>query len=103
MSVALVQPGIGSEERRSPSGMQSLLAFYRDAAAATDATLIVTPQLAMPKSVNAMPAAWLSQVQQSLVTRGSDLLLGAYVEGDGDALYNGVLSFGASGTQRYLR
>jgi apolipoprotein N-acyltransferase len=103
MSVALVQPGIGSEQRRSPEGMQSLLAFYRDAAAATDAVLVVTPQLAMPKSVNALPSAWLSQVQQPLVTRGADLLLGVYVEGNGEALYNGVLSLGASGTQRYLK
>jgi apolipoprotein N-acyltransferase len=103
MSAALVQPGIGSEQRRSPDGMQSLLAFYRNAAAASNAALVVTPQLALPKSVNALPTAWLSQLQQSLVTRGADLLLGVYVEGNGDALYNGVLSLGASGTQRYLK
>jgi apolipoprotein N-acyltransferase len=103
MSVALVQPGIGSEQRRSPDGMRSLLAFYRDAAAATNAALVVTPQLAMPKSVSALPSAWLSQVQQPLLTRGADLLLGVYVEGNGEALYNGVLSLGASGPQRYLK
>ncbi len=103
MSAALVQPGLGSEQRRSPDSTRALLAYYQHAAASSGASLVVTPQLAVAKSVNALPAAWLSDVHHSLASRRADLLLGAYAEGDGDALYNGVLSIGASGTQQYLK
>jgi apolipoprotein N-acyltransferase len=103
LNAALVQPGPISQARRGAEGVHTLLSSYLETAASTNAELVVTPQLALPRSLGALPAAWLAQLRRSLTERGADLLLGVYVEGGGDALYNGVLSIGMSGTQQYLK
>jgi apolipoprotein N-acyltransferase len=113
LPVALIQPGRASSEwagsaHRSDreNGERALLTYYLEAASAaarSGARLIVTPQLALPKTLTAIPPSYIDALEQPLSREGSDLLLGVYFDASDDALYNGLLAVGASGEQRYLK
>jgi apolipoprotein N-acyltransferase len=103
LQIALVQPGDKAAAQHDPAAVQDLLAYYRDAALTSDARLLVTPQLAIPKTVGAVPATYWQSLDRSLARRGADLLMGVFVAADNGSLYNAALSLGASGPQRYLK
>jgi apolipoprotein N-acyltransferase len=103
LQVALVQPGDKAAAQHDPAAVQNLLAYYLDAAVSNDARLLVTPQLAIPKTVDAVPANYWQSLDRSLAKRGADLLMGIFVAADNGSLYNAALSVGASGSQRYLK
>jgi apolipoprotein N-acyltransferase len=103
LSATLVQPGLSSDQRHSEGAVQTLLHHYRDAVATSRAAVVITPQLALPKSVAALPPGYLESVARLASQRQADLLLGLYVEASDGGLHNAVVSFGASGTQRYLK
>jgi apolipoprotein N-acyltransferase len=100
---ALVQPGDKRPAESGAAAAAELMTYYRDAALDSSAQLIVTPQLALPKSADAVPARYWSELHHSLARRGADLLMGVYVASDSDGLYNAALALGASGRQRYLK
>lgn len=113
LPVASIQPGrassdwVGSTSRSDRNrGGHAMLAYYLDAVKAASrsrAKLIVTPQLALPKTLAAIPANYLEELDQSLAQAGSDLLLGLYFDTPDGTLYNGLLAVGTSGEQRYLK
>jgi apolipoprotein N-acyltransferase len=104
LTVALVQSGMPSREKSNPANIERILAFYRSALLAADSQLIVTPQLAIPKTPQALPPGYLSTLHHLLQQHGADALLGIHVESaDGHGLYNGVLGVGTSGLQQYLK
>jgi apolipoprotein N-acyltransferase len=103
LQIALVQPGDKAAAQHDPAAVQNLLAYYRNAALNSDARLLVTPQLAIPKTVDAVPATYWQSLDRSLAQRGADLLMGVFVAADSGSLYNAALSLGASGPQRYLK
>jgi apolipoprotein N-acyltransferase len=103
LSATLVQPGLSSDQRHGERAVQMLLHRYRDAVATSQAAVVITPQLALPKSAAALPPGYLESVARLASERQADLLLGLYVEAADGGLHNAVMSLGASGTQRYLK
>ncbi len=102
LNTALLQPGDKSLAQSDAAAAQELLTYYHDAALASSARLVVTPQLAIPKTIQAVPDAYWNSMRQALSQRQADILMGAYV-GEDDALFNAAMSFGASGPQHYLK
>lgn len=109
LPVTLIQPGQAlvdwKREGGSPSTAtaQSLMAHYAQMAGASAPGLVLTPQLALPKTAAALPEAYWLELQRTLDTRQADLLLGLYFDAPDGLLYNGMLALGPSGTQRYLK
>lgn len=106
LNVALVQSGVTSQtkERLDAAATKQLMSFYLEAIESSDAELIVTPQLAIPKTVTALPTNYLTLLDNTLKAKHADALIGMYFEaGQGAGLFNGALGVGASGTQHYLK
>lgn len=103
LAATLVQPGLSSDQRQSDSAVQALLRHYRDAVLTSQAALVVTPQLALPKTAAALPPGYLEDMARIARQRQTDLMLGLFAEGQDGGLHNALLSLGASGTQRYLK
>jgi apolipoprotein N-acyltransferase len=103
LAATLVQPGLSSDQRQSESAVQALLLHYRDAVASSQAALVVTPQLALPKTEAALPPGYLEVIARVARQRQADLMLGLFSEGQAGGLHNAVLLLGASGIQRYLK
>jgi apolipoprotein N-acyltransferase len=102
LPVSLVQPAEKASAQHDSKATHELLQFYRDAALSSNAGLIVTPQLAIPKTITAVDQAYWSELNQALIQRSADMLVGVYIGAD-DKLYNTVMSLGSSGLQRYLK
>lgn len=104
VEVALVQSGLDSDTKVRPEVLPDILSRYQREALQTSAQLVVTPQLAIPKTPGALPPGYLSRLQGALALRGADALIGMYFDGpDHKGLFNGVLGLGASGPQHYLK
>jgi apolipoprotein N-acyltransferase len=103
LNATLVQPGMTSDQRQSDAAVQKLLRQYRDAAAGARSAVVITPQLALPKTTAALPAGYLEDLATQAGQRQADLLLGLYAEAPASGVYNSVLILGASGAQRYLK
>ena len=104
LAVLLVQSGIPTEDKAAAASTSKLLDLYFDAARQSSADLIVTSQLAIPKTVQALPLAYRAALDEILLAKQADMLLGLYFEGNrANQPFNGVLSVGYSGTQHYLK
>jgi apolipoprotein N-acyltransferase len=115
VNVAVIQPGRASSQWAPPAasypnarqaGMQALLDHYltaADTASAGGARLIVTPQLALPKALSALPDVYLRTLEQTVARNDADVLLGLYTDTPNGPPYNSLLGLGTSGRQRYLK
>ena len=104
LNVDLVQSGMPSKEKFEQAATANILGFYRRALESSTADLIVTPQLAIPKTADSLPVGYLAGLQESLQHRRADALLGIHFGTDeSPQLYNGVLALGQSGWQRHLK
>jgi apolipoprotein N-acyltransferase len=103
LNATLVQPGLTSNQRHDDAAVQELLHRYANAAAGARAAVVVTPQLALPKTTAALPEGYLEDLAKQAGHRQADLLLGLYAEAPAGGVYNSVLVLGASGAQRYLK
>jgi predicted amidohydrolase len=100
----LVQSGIATEDKVATAATSGLQDLYFDAARRSHVDLIIGSQLAIPKVVQALPPAYLADLGELLHGRRADMLLGVYFPGaDSKRPFNGVLSIGHSGLQRYLK
>ncbi len=104
IDVALVQSGIAADEKADDAAVQRILRFYKESIESAGADLIVTPQLAIPKTVSALPEDYLHHLEDALERNGADALIGMYFDAPaGGGLLNGVLALGASGRQHYIK
>lgn len=104
LNVDLVQSGMPSKEKFAEAATADILGFYRRALWSSTADLIVSPQLAIPKTADSLPVGYLAGLHESLKHRRADALLGIHFGTDeSPQLYNGVLALGQSGWQRYLK
>lgn len=104
LGATLVQSGLTSQAKQTDAAVGQALELYRRAAATGADALVLTPQLAIPKTPGALPPGYLQQLQGLLQRRNADALLGMHFESAGPGgLFNGVLALGASGPQRYLK
>lgn len=84
------------------AGIAELLGVVLHAAATSPGQLLLTPQLMLPKTEQALPTGLLDEVRSRLNARDADLLLGLYAQAP-NGFYNAAISLGTSGDQRYLK
>lgn len=87
-------PTSPNSEPAAQSG--ALLLQLLEQAAQAEGELLITPQLALEKTAQALPPGYLQLLQNALAQRQSELLLGMYLDA-GEGLHNGALALGASG------
>lgn len=97
LQAAFVQAPPGSEASTGQA-----LNTLMQAAAESPARLLITPQLMLAKTEQALPPGLLDQARRRLAMHDADLLLGLYAQAP-DGFYNSVLGLGASGDQHYLK
>jgi apolipoprotein N-acyltransferase len=104
MKVALLQPG---DDGNAPvSGHRALVHWfdhYRGLALNSNAQLVVTPQLALPNSVQAIPEVQWKLLAEELSQRDQNMLIGVSDKAPSDRLYNATLALGVSGFQQYQK
>lgn len=103
LTVDLVQSGIPSKDKFDDRAAGKILALYDGALRSSSADLIVTSQLSIPKTEEALPVGYLARLQDDLQHERRDALLGLYIDGGPAQLFNGVVALGQSGVQRYLK
>ena len=106
LSATLIQSGLANKTGAASdtSGIAKTLAAISNAARNGPANLIVTAELALPKTTAALPSAFLHDLQSTLASKSGDALLGIHFsDNNTPGFYNGALGLGASGEQRYLK
>jgi apolipoprotein N-acyltransferase len=104
ISVELVQSGPTAVPGAEASQLQQALAFHADTIRHSTAQLVVSSQLAVAKTPEALPQGFLGRLNAHLQEAGADALIGMHFSsGVPNAYYNGVLAIGSSGVQRHLK
>jgi apolipoprotein N-acyltransferase len=100
----LIQGGAVPEGNFSGPDAARRLAFYADAVATSNARLMITPQLALRKTPDALPPGYLAAIDARLKARDADLLIGLHLaSGRPNGYYNAAIALGDGGAQRYLK
>jgi apolipoprotein N-acyltransferase len=96
--IALLQPANAS------STASDTLGWYAERIAEGGAELVVTPQLALPKTPAALPPGYLDHIDAALRDQRADALIGMHLpDPTGSALHNAVLALGRSSPQLYVK
>lgn len=104
ISAELLQHGAASTPGTESAHVLQVLGFQAEAIRTSSADLIVSSQLAITKTPEALPPNYLSKIDAVLKQRGADALLGMYFESEtSNEYFNGVQLVGSSGEQRYLK
>ncbi|MGB7542380.1 MAG: apolipoprotein N-acyltransferase [Burkholderiales bacterium] len=99
--VALLQGNIPQELKFQAERYTATLATYRRLIAGSSAQLIVLPETAIPRFLDAVDAHYLNDIAQLARERRADLVVGVPVRDQGGRYFNSVVSIGVSPTQRY--
>lgn len=104
LPIELVQTGASPDDSANAIVAGRALKMVAEVVASSHARLIVTPQFAIPKTPEALPPGYLSDLDRRLEAKNADVLLGMYFLSDtADEYYNGVAGIGASGEQHYFK
>jgi len=103
LKVALVQGNIAQSLKFEPSRYAGTLATYLRLVEGTDARLIVLPETAIPRFLNAIDARYLDRLAEHARRHNGDLLLGVPMADHAGRYYNSVVTLGASPTQSYSK
>jgi apolipoprotein N-acyltransferase len=68
---------------------------------ASDAKLVVLPETAIPRFLDAVDPGYLRDIARSAAGRGADVLMGVPIRDADGRYFNSVISVGASPAQRY--
>ena len=99
--VALLQGNIPQEMKFRAERYLAMLATYKRLIEASHAQLIVLPETAIPRFLDAVDPLYLKDIARTAIERHADLIIGVPIR-DGDGRYfNSVVSLGVSPTQRY--
>jgi apolipoprotein N-acyltransferase len=99
--VALLQGNISQDLKFQANRYASTLAAYKRLVEASDARLIVLPETAIPRFLNAVDPAYLNDIARTAAGREADVLLGVPIRDPDGRYFNSVISLGASPPQRY--
>lgn len=103
-SAELLQQGTAATPGLESAHVLDVLHFQAETIGASSASLLVSSQLAIPKTPEALPPHYLSRLEAVLRQRSADALLGMYFTShEADEYFNGVQVLGGSGEQRYLK
>jgi apolipoprotein N-acyltransferase len=101
LSVALLQGNIEQSLKFDPRRYARTLETYAQLAEATPARLIVFPETAVPRFLDAVDPAYLRRLEAIARRNQGDLLLGVPTRGSSDEFFNSVITLGTSPVQVY--
>ena len=101
LRVALLQGNISQDLKFQAGRYASTLATYRRMIESSDARLIVLPETAIPRFLDAVDPGYLRDIAQNAARRGADVLIGVPIRDPDGRYFNSVISVGASPAQRY--
>ena len=101
VSAVLLQGNIEQSLKFDPARYERTLETYARLAGESKARLIVFPETAVPRFLDAVEPAYLEQLAAIAKRNGGDLLLGVPTRRTRDQFFNSVLAFGTSRPQVY--
>ncbi len=109
VAISLVQGNVAQEEKFDPAFRARNFTRYLDLARATRGRIIVLPESAFPQFADEIPGGVLLELADIARTRDGNVLVGLFTveppeqPGDGERIYNSVLSIGAAPAQLYRK
>jgi len=100
-SAALLQGNIAQSLKFDPLRYAHTLETYEHLADESKAQLIVFPETAVPRFLDAVDPAYLKRLDAIAQRNRGDLLLGVPTRRSADEFFNSVVAFGVSPTQAY--
>ena len=101
VSVALLQGNISQDLKFQASRYAATLALYKKLIDSSDARLVVLPETAIPRFLDAVDPGYLRDIARGASERGADVLIGVPIRDPDRRYFNSVISVGASPEQRY--
>lgn len=103
LSVGLLQGNIPQSLKFVPGRYESTLATYARLAGSTDARLVVMPETAIPRLLEAVDPEYLDRLSLRAAARNGDVLIGVPMRDTGGRYYNAAVSIGKSPRQSYAK
>jgi len=101
--VALVQGNIPQSLKFDPRRYRQTLDTYRRLVLAAQAQLVVLPETAIPRFLDAVDPRYLEELERNASSRGADILLGVPLREPAGRMTNSVVTLGSSPPQRYSK
>jgi len=99
--VALLQGNIPQDLKFRADRYAATLATYKRLIEASRAQLIVLPETAIPRFLDAVDPLYLQDIARVAAERRADVLIGVPIRDSDGRYFNSLVSVGASPTQRY--
>ncbi len=101
LKVALLQGNIPQDLKFQADRYAMTLSVYKRLIEASQGRLIVLPETAIPRFLDAVDPSYLKDIAKIAAERGADVLIGVPIRDPGTRYFNSVVSVGASPSQRY--
>ncbi len=101
LRVALLQGNIPQDLKFQPDRYAATLAVYKRLIEASQGQLIVLPETAIPRFLDAVDPGYLRDIARIAVERRADILIGVPIRDTDRRYFNSVISVGTSPSQRY--
>jgi apolipoprotein N-acyltransferase len=101
IKVALLQGSIPQDLKFQPDRYAATLAIYKRLIEASQGQLIVLPETAIPRFLDAVDPGYLRDIARIALERRADILVGVPIRDPDGRYFNSVISVGASPSQRY--
>jgi apolipoprotein N-acyltransferase len=101
LKVALLQGNIPQDLKFRADRYAMTLSIYKRLIEASKGQLIVLPETAIPRFLDAVDPGYLRDIARIAVERRADVLIGVPIRDPGGRYFNSVISVGASPSQRY--
>jgi apolipoprotein N-acyltransferase len=99
--VALLQGNVSQDLKFQAERYAATLATYRRLIESSNARLIVLPETAIPRFLDAVDPRYLNDLAQLARARDADLVIGVPIRDPDGRYFNSVVNIGASPPQRY--
>jgi apolipoprotein N-acyltransferase len=101
LKVALLQGNIPQDLKFQPDRYVATLAIYKRLIEASRGQLIVLPETAIPRFLDAVDPGYLRDIARIALERSADVLIGVPIREPDGRYFNSVISVGTSPSQRY--
>jgi apolipoprotein N-acyltransferase len=101
LKVALLQGNIPQDLKFRADRYAATLAIYKRLVEASEGQLIVLPETAIPRFLDAVDPGYLKDIARIAVERRADVLVGVPIRDPDGRYFNSVISVGTSPSQRY--
>jgi apolipoprotein N-acyltransferase len=101
LKVALLQGNIPQDLKFQADRYAATLALYRRLIETSDGRLVVLPETAIPRFLDAVDPSYLKDIARTAAERSANVLIGVPIRDPDGRYFNSVVSVGASPPQRY--